>query len=312
MFLHRNSALTPVKRAELVDFLSKGMSLAAASRHFGVSVPTVRRWRDRAREQSLPFLGDRSCRPRTSPAATPAPVREQVVLLRLQEMNMRDIARSLGTSLSTVSRILKGKGLSRLRDLQPKDPDNRYEHPEPGDMLHVDTKKLNRFDFPGHKVTADRSKSNRPGLGTDCVFVAVDDHSRIAFSAVYPDESKQSAAHFLEQVLGAMDELGAPVKRVLTDKAMVFRSDLVKDVMKRHGSVHKTTRPYRPRTNGKAERFIQTILREWAYGKPYRNSRERNEALRQFIQWYNAKRPHSALQGKPPVTRITKLLKHDT
>lgn len=312
MFLHRNSALTPVKRAELVEFLSLGMSLAAASRHFGVSIPTVRRWRDRSREQSPPFLGDRSCRPRVSPTATPDRVREQVVHLRLREMNMRDIAVAAGISLSTVSRILKEKGISRLRDLEPKEPDNRYEHAEPGDMLHVDTKKLHRFDFPGHKVTADRSRSNRPGLGTDCVFVAVDDHSRIAFSAVYPDESKQSAAHFLEQVLGAMDQLGAPVKRVLTDNAKVFRSDLAKEVMKRHGSAHKTTRPYRPRTNGKAERFIQTILREWAYKHPYQNSIERNNALLPYIQWYNAKRSHSALQGKPPITRISKLLKHDT
>jgi len=234
------------------------------------------------------------------------------VHLRLREMNMRDIAVAAGISLSTVSRILKEKGISRLRDLEPKEPDNRYEHAEPGDMLHVDTKKLHRFDFPGHKVTADRSRSNRPGLGTDCVFVAVDDHSRIAFSAVYPDESKQSAAHFLEQVLGAMDQLGAPVKRVLTDNAKVFRSDLAKEVMKRHGSAHKTTRPYRPRTNGKAERFIQTILREWAYKHPYQNSIERNNALLPYIQWYNAKRSHSALQGKPPITRISKLLKHDT
>jgi len=197
--------LTPVKRAELVEFLSKGMAMTAASRHCGVSIPTVRRWRDRARERSPAGLLDRSCRPRTSPRQTPSTVREQVVRLRFQHQDMRSIAETLGISLATVSRILKDKGLSRRSDLEPKQPDNRYEHPEPGDMLHVDTKKLPRFEFPGHKVTGDRSRSNRRGLGTDCVFVAVDDHSRIAFAAVYPDESKRNAAHFLELVLGAME-----------------------------------------------------------------------------------------------------------
>ncbi len=311
MFLHRNAALTPVKRRELVDLLDRGMPMTVAAAHFGVAVSTVRRWRDRARESPGDSLEDRSSRPHRLRNPLGAEVKLRVVALRIARRDMTRIAAEVGVSIASVSRILARAGLSRMRDVDPPEPDNRYEHPEPGDMLHIDTKRIPRFDFPGHRVTNDPSKGNRKGIGHDFVFVAVDDHSRLAFCGIYPDERADSAADFIRRALNGMAQVGAPVKRVLTDNAAIFRTQQARLAYEEHGCAHKTTRPYRPRTNGKAERFIQTLLREWAYATTYQNSDERNWRLVEYVYRYNLERKHSALQNKPPASRIPHLWKDD-
>jgi len=308
--LHRNAALSLVKRHELVQCLDSGMPACEAAQRFGVHPTTVRRWRIRSRELPGADLVDRSSRPRRIPRATQEPLRQRVVELRRRRLTLCDIAGKTGLSIATVSRILAREGLSRIRYLDPPEPDNRYEHPDPGDMLHIDIKKVASFDRPGHRVTANPSVNSK-GAGYKALFVAVDDHSRVAFCGLYPDERKESAAHFIREVLLSMEKTGAPVKAILTDNGRVFRSDLVREVYREHGCRHRTTRPYRPRTNGKAERFIQTVMREWAYRKPYRNSDERDRQLQPYMQWYNTRRPHMAIQGRPPVSRLPNLMKND-
>lgn len=289
MFVHRNAALTLVKRLELVLFIRSGSTL----------------------KEGEAGLRDRSSRPRHSPRRTPEAVQERIVLLRRERRCMRAIAAQTGVSVSTVSRVLRAAGLSRLADLEPKEPDNRYEHPIPGAMLHVDVKRLARFHAPGHRATNDRSQGRSNGAGWDFLFVAVDDHSRLALVGIYPDETKQSAADFLERALTRMEELGAPVRRVLTDNGRCFASDTAREGYQRRGCVHRRTRPYRPRTNGKAERFIQTLLREWAYAKTYNDSDERNRALGPWLRWYNLERKHSGIQGRAPIQRIPNVLRND-
>lgn len=188
------------------------------------------------------------------------------------------IAASVGVSHATVSRVLARAGLSKLGDLQPREPVQRYEHAAPGDMLHIDTKKLGRIVRPSHRVTGNR-RDSVDGAGWETLFVAIDDHARIAFTAMHPDEKTPQAVRFLEDAAAYYKRLGVSIKRLLTDNGSAFRSKDFAAACKRLGIKHKFTRPYRPQTNGKAERFIQSALREWAYGWTYQNSTERTDAL---------------------------------
>jgi len=311
MVVHRNAALSLVKRRELVEMADKGVPVAQVSASFRVSFQTVQKWLRRWREEGDAGLFERSSRPKASPRAIPEAVRANVIALRREHLTMQSITERTGVSKATVSRALAKEGLSRLKALYPKEPANRYEHSKPGEMLHVDVKKLGRFDMPGHRAVGRANRASACGAGHDFLFVAVDDYSRLALVGVYPDETKTSAADFVERTVLRMDELGVPVQRILTDNARAFKSDAAKAVYAKHKVKHKTTRPYRPRTNGKAERFIQTLLREWAYAAAYSTSLDRNAELGPFLERYNRHRPHSALGGKSPITRLHNLLKLD-
>jgi transposase InsO family protein len=226
-----------------------------------------------------------------------------IVELRRRRMIQSRIARSVGVSASTVSRVLARAGLSKLSELAPAEPVLRYEHERPGDLLHIDTKKLGRIMQPGHRVTGNR-RDTVDGAGWEMLFVALDDHARIAFTAMHPDERSPQAVRFLRDAVAYYAGLGVTVRRVLTDNGSAFRSRDFASACAELGIKHKFTRAYRPQTNGKAERFIQSALREWAYGWTYRNSDQRTRALASWQHHYNWHRPHAGIDGAFPMSRL--------
>jgi transposase InsO family protein len=227
---------------------------------------------------------------------------ELVEQLRRQRWTGLRIAQQTGLSRATVSRILRRRKLSRMRDLEPPRPANRYEHPNPGDMLHLDIKKLGRIAKPGHRVTGNLADRTRR-VGWEYVHVAIDDHSRIAFSAIFPNEQAHSTVAFLRQALDYYQGFGIAFKAVLTDNGPAYRSRAFAAACRELGLKHRFTRPYTPRTNGKAERFIRTALEEWAYARTYLNSDQRREQLPRWLHEYNWHRPHASLNRKSPITR---------
>ena len=237
------------------------------------------------------------------PHGTPDKIVREVIKLRHQRHTYRQIALSLHVSQSTVARILIRADLNRLSHLEPAKPDNRYEHEAPGDLLHLDIKKLGRFKRPGHRVTGSRLNTPKKGPGWEYVHIAIDDHSRIAFGSIHPDETAKSACDALIIAVRYYRGLGIQFQRVLTDNGAPYRSKAFTRLCRRLGIVHKRTRPYSPRTNGKAERFIQTALREWAYARSYETSRERADHLLPWLHQYNWHRPHASLDYLPPISR---------
>ncbi len=269
----------------------------------GVSVPTARKMLGRYLAHGLDGLRDRSSRPSVSPRSIDAAKARAIVELRRHRLTQARVAQSLGVSKSTVGRVLARAGLSKLRDLEPVEPVVRYEHAAPGELLHIDTKKLGRIVRPSHRVTGDRRDSVN-GAGWEMLFVAIDDHARIGFTDMYPDETKGHAVQFLQNAVAYYRSLGVTVKRLLTDNGPSFRSrDFAKACIEL-GIKHRFTRAYRPQTNGKAERFIQSALREWAYGFVYQNSAERTETLDAWIHHYNWHRPHQGIAGATPMSRL--------
>jgi transposase InsO family protein len=226
-----------------------------------------------------------------------------IVELRRRHLLQARIARAVGVSESTVSRVLARAGLSKLSDLKPVEPVQRYEHDAPGDLLHIDTKKLGRIVRPSHRVTGDR-RDSVDGAGWETLFVAVDDHARIAFTEMQPDEKTPQAVQFLQDAAAYYASLGVRLKRLLTDNGSAFRSRDFAAACKDLGIQHRFTRAYRPQTNGKAERFIQSALREWAYGWTYQNSSHRTAALASWMHHYNWHRPHSGIGDVAPMTRL--------
>jgi len=226
-----------------------------------------------------------------------------IVELRRRFLTQARIARTLDVSPSTVGRVLRRAGLSQWRDLAPSEPVLRYEHAQPGDLLHIDTKKLGRILKPGHRVTADRASRSR-GAGWETVFVAIDDHSRVAYAELAANETIHSAVAFLDAAIGYYAKLGIQVRRVMTDNGSAFVSHAFAQALQRLGLRHIRTRPYTPRTNGKAERFIQSALREWAYAFVYRHSNQRAGMLDHWLHHYNWHRPHSSINDMPPATRL--------
>jgi transposase InsO family protein len=225
-----------------------------------------------------------------------------IVELRRRCLTQARIAAALSVSKSTVGRVLARAGLSRLSDLVPVEPVVRYEHEHPGDMLHLDTKKLGRIHRPGKRIPGSPYRSI--GAGWETLFVAVDDHSRVGFTDLYPDETKGHATQFLENAVAYYKSLGVNVRRVLTNNGPAFHSKVFAEACGRLGIKHKFTRAYRPQTNGKAERFIQSALREWAYGFAYNHSSERAELLERWIHHYNWHRPHQGINGIAPISRL--------
>lgn len=304
MNIHKNARLTLARRIEMVhSIVERGLTPAEAAAEAGVSPPTARKWYGRYLVDGQAGLTDRPSRPRYSPNKIKPDKALAIVELRRRRLTQARIAQSLGVSRSTVGRVLKTAGLSRLRDLEPSEPVVRYEHERPGDMVHIDTKKLGRIERMSHRVTGNR-RDSVDGAGWEYLFVAVDDHSRVGFTDLYPDERKSSAVQFLRNTVAYFRSLGVRVRRVLTDNGSAFRSKDFARACRRLKIKHKFTRAYRPQTNGKAERFIQSALREWAYGIPYNHSSERADMLDRWIHHYNWHRPHQGIKGASPASRL--------
>lgn len=313
MKLHGNARTCPKSRQLLVDRVELlGWSVIEAAEAAGISDRTARRWLARWRVEGTAGLQDRSSAPRRIPHKTsPERVREIVRLRRLR-MTAAQIAMALGMALSTVSAVLRRVGLGKRSRLEPPEPPNRYERRRPGELIHVDVKKLGRILKPGHRVTGDRrgqAKTHRNGkqvslAGWEFVHIAIDDHSRLAYAEVLANEKGSTAVGFLNRALEFFASHGIKVQRVMTDNGSPYVSHLHSTACRQLELKHLRTQPYRPRTNGKAERFIQTLLREWAYGQVFQTSAHRRAALAPWLTHYNFKRPHGALSHKPPGTRL--------
>ena len=304
MNIHKNARLTFTRRLEMVqDVTVCKLTYAAAAAKHQVSVPSVRKWVGRYLTQGEPGLRDASSRPQVSPRAIAPSTALAIVELRRRFLTHARIALSLRVSASTVGRVLARAGLSRWADLAPSEPIVRYEHAHPGDLLHIDTKKLARIVRVGHRVTGD-PRDSVDGVGWEYLFVAIDDHARIGFTQMKLNERRGCAIAFLRASVTYFASLGVAIKRVLTDNGSAFRSKRFAAACRRLGLQHSFTRPYRPQTNGKAERFIQSALREWAYGIPYQRSAERTVMLQRWNHHYNWHRPHQGIGGIAPMSRL--------
>jgi transposase InsO family protein len=303
---HKHARLTYARRLEMVQQMTQwGWSASKAGAAQGVTAATARKWLGRYLASGEAAMADASSRPARSPRATEPGKALLIVELRRRRMTQARIALSVGVSESTVSRVLARAGLSKLSALEPVEPVVRYEHDSPGDLLHIDTKKLGRIERPSHRVTGNR-RDSVDGAGWEMLFVAVDDHARIAFTAMHPDEKTPQAVQFLRDAVAYYAGLGITVRRLLTDNGAAFRSREFDRACVELGIKHKFTRAYRPQTNGKAERFIQSALREWAYGWTYQNSAQRTRALAGWQHHYNWHRPHAGIGGTFPMARLTK------
>ncbi len=303
MDIHQNARLTLRSREELVQRVSRGMTLKRAAARFNVTAKTATKWVRRYRSFGPPGLRDRSSRPRHSPRCTAPHLVEQVLALRRQHRPAYQIAQATLLSPATISRILQRAHLSRWRDLHPAPPVIRYEHPAPGDMLHLDIKGMTRYQRVS--IRGDGRRRGRPQFaGWQALHVAIDDHSRLAFSRMLPNQTAQTAIAFLRAAVAFYAQHGIHIRRLLTDNGSCYRSRYFHAACLRLGIRHHFTRPYTPRTNGKAERFIQTALREWAYARHYAHSEERDQNLLPWLEHYYFSRPHGSLGYAPPISRI--------
>lgn len=304
MNLHSKAWTTPNSRALLVERVTgAAWSADQAASAAGVSRRTVFKWLRRYREEGREGLEDRSSRPHRHPSAIPQQWRELILELRHSRMTAAQIAQRLKMPRSTVARILRREGLGRIKYLDPPKPVVRYEKKLPGQLLHLDVKKLGRIRGVGHRITGDRRKRAR-GVGWEFVHVCIDDASRLAYVEILPAETADMCAGFLQRALAFYRSHGVRVRAVMTDNARAYLSHAFEAVCQRHRLRHLKTRPYRPRTNGKAERFIQTLLREWAYARPYTSSRKRAEQLPRWLRYYNHRRHHGGIKGQTPISRI--------
>jgi len=306
MDTHRNAPLTPKGREMMVRaVVDDGLTKAAAARQFNTTPKTVAKWVERFAIEGVEGLRDRSSRPLSSPSqATPA-ICAVVEALRRRRHTGKQIAGEVGVSAATVSRVLRRLGLNRLSALEPAAPVRRYERAAPGEILHIDIKKLGKFNRIGHRITGDRAgQSNARGVGWEYLHLAIDDHSRLAYSEILPDEKRASCLRFLFNALRFFRSLGVKVQRVMTDNGSSFRSFRYAKALRLLRIKHLRTRPYTPKTNGKAERFVQTSLREWAYAQAYSTSAERAAELPIWLHRYNWHRPHGSIGAKPPISRL--------
>jgi transposase InsO family protein len=281
-----------------------GQTTEAAARAAGVCPRTALKWVARFLAEGVEGLQDRSSRPHRLRKPTPLEVVEKVEALRRQRWTGKQIAAELNISPATVSRILRRLGLNRIAALEPAEPIRRYEREKPGELIHIDIKKLGRFERVGHRITGDRQKGVSRGAGWEFVHVCIDDASRLAFSQILPDERKESAVAFLKAAIAYYANLGVIVARVMTDNGSCYRSAAFRKACSDLGLKHIRTKPYTPKTNGKAERFIQTALREWAYAQAYPTSDRRAEELPVWLHRYNWHRPHGSLKSKTPISRL--------
>ena len=314
MNVHSNARTTARSRAGMVHrVLQEGQTPMAVATAMGVAVKTVTKWVGRFEAEGLAGLHDRSSRPRRLRKPTAPEVVEQIITLRRQRWTGKQIAQETAVSPATVSRVLRAARLSRAKDLDPPEPVVRYERKEPGELIHLDIKKLGRFDKPGHRVTGDRTGQSSTrgvragkawGAGWEYVHVCIDDASRIACSQVMPNEKKESAIAALTAALAYYKGLGVTVTRVMTDNGACYKSHAFRDFCSDNGLKHIRTKPYTPKTNGKAERFIQTALREWAYAQAYLTSDQRTAELPAWLHRYNWHRPHGGIKSQAPISRL--------
>jgi len=312
MDIHKNARLTPHSRAELVRrvLVEKQIPQAVATA-FGVCARTVCKWVERFQAEGEAGLQDRSSRPHRLHRPTPPQTVSRIETLRRERRPASHIAKEVGVSSATVSRVLKRLGLNKLKALDPPEPVRRYERQTPGDLLHIDIKKLGKFNQIGHRITGDRrgQSNQRPhgkkGPGWEYVHVCIDDASRVAFSQIKLNEKQQSAVAFLKAALAYYKSLGVTVSRIMTDNGSCYKSKAFARICKRRKLKHIRTKPYTPKTNGKAERFIQTALREWAYARAYPTSDRRAEELPIWLHRYNWHRPHGGIKSATPISRLS-------
>ena len=307
MDTHKNAPLTPKGREMMVRaVVDCRLSKAAAAGRFNISPKTVAKWVKRFRAEGVDGLRDRSSRPLSLPSQTAPATAAAIEALRRQRYTGKQIAAEVGVSAATVSRILRRLGLNRLSALEPAEPIRRYEREKPGELIHIDIKKLGRIGSVGHRITGRQTGvvNRHLGIGWEFVHVCIDDSSRIAFSQVKKDERKESAVSFLTSAVAYYASLGVRIERVMTDNGSCYRSKAFARTCKMLGLKHIRTRPYTPKTNGKAERFIQTSLREWAYARAYNTSDERTAELPRWLHRYNWHRPHGSIGAKPPISRL--------
>jgi transposase InsO family protein len=313
MNVHKNARMTHHGRVLLVRRVhQERWRVADAAKAAGISARTASKWLARYRAGGEWMLHDRSSAPARRKHATPAYRVAEIERLRRQGMSGPAIARRLAMARSTVGAILRRLGLGKLSALEEKPPVRRYERERPGELIHIDTKKLGRIDGIGHRITGDRrGQSNKRGTGWEVLHVAIDDASRLAYTEILASEKREDCIAFLERSIAFFARHGVGVERVMTDNGSAYRSFAFRNVVQDAGLKHIRTRPYTPRTNGKAERFIQTTLREWAYANAYTSSAERTRAMKPFLTTYNTARPHSALADQTPWLRLNNLLGND-
>lgn len=306
MDTHKNARLTPKGREAMVRaVVDSGLSKAEAARQFNTSSKTVKKWVRRFQELGVEGLRDRSSAPHSMPSRTSPATRDAVEVLRRDRHTQSFIAAKLQLSPATVSRILKPRGLSLLSAIEPRQPRPRYEREKPGEILHLDIKKLGKFNKTGHRFTNHMTGSRSNGSpGWEFAHVAIDDHSRVGRIDILPDERKESAVIALKRSAAQFDSLGVTILRVMTDNGSCYRSKAFAAACKELGLKHIYTKPYTPQTNGKAERFVQTMMREWAYATAYENSEQRKTELKSWLCRYNYHRPHASLGGLAPISRI--------
>jgi transposase InsO family protein len=301
---HKNARTCVYSREQIVVRYDNGQSAAEIARSFGISVRTVFKWLQRFRNEGATGLTDRSSRPHHNAHAYVDGWKEMIVKLRGFRMTALEIAGTLKLPRSTISLALVRYGLNRLDRLTPPEPVRRYEREHPGDLIHLDIKKLGRFLKPGHRVTGWVGRQRSKGLGYDYVHVAIDDHSRVAYVEVLEDEKGETCARFLERATQWFGSKGVKVNRVMTDNGVGYISHVFRDTAIALGQRHIRTKPYTPKTNGKAERFIKTLQEEWAYGMPFKSHHSRNAWLPKWLHIYNCERPHGGINMKTPISRL--------
>jgi transposase InsO family protein len=306
--VHKNAKQTPAGRALLVQrVLFEHQSVGEVSRSMGVSRRTVRKWVGRYRAGGRKALEDRSSRPKRSPRRLATRLVRRIEVLRRRRYTSLRIAEELRLAVSTVGLWLRRLGLGRLKNLEPRPVVVRYEKQRPGELLHLDTKKLGRIQGVGHRIHGDR-RTRKRGIGWEFLHVCVDDATRVAYAEVLPDEREGTATGFLERAIAWFRDLDVVVERVMTDNGSCYRSHRFRRALAAAGARQLFTQPYRPQTNGKAERFIQTAKRDWAYARAYRSSAIRTLALDGFLNRYNRRRPHRGIGNRTPLSRLEELL----
>ena len=299
MELHKNARTCPASRMLMIQRILAGIPATRAAEAAGVSRRTASKWNARYREAGEAALVDRSSRPHRSPRQTHPAVVLEMLELRRRRKTGQEIASRVGSSPATVARILAREGLSRLKNLDPKPPVHRYQRDRPGELIHIDIKKLGRIQVVGHRITGNRRQRGRHA-GWEFVHVAIDDASRLAYAEVLANERSPTAVAFLRRLVAWYYRHGITVTAVMTDNGSCYVSRRFASVCRRLGPRHLRTRPYRPCTNGKAERFIQTLLRGWAYRRAYPTSVQRTLKLPNFLSYYNHRRPHASLGRQTP------------
>lgn len=306
MNVHKNARTTRHSRAELVRrVLEEGQAPRAVATALGVDAKTVKKWVARFAAEGAAGLADRSSRPRRLNRPTADAVCARILELRRQRWTGQLIAKETKVSAATVSRVLARAGLSRMRNLAPAEPVVRYEYETPGGLIHLDIKKLGRFERTGHRITGKHTGlASSRGSGWEFVHVCIDDASRVAFSQILPDEKKESAVAFLKAAVAYYASFGVIVARVMSDNGSCYRSKAFRKARSELGLKHIFTKPYTPKTNGKAERFVQTSLREWAYAQAYPTSDHRAAELPTWLHRYNWHRPHAGIKSQTPISRL--------